>query len=315
MRLTGAMLLFIGIFFCAPVFALDRPGTEFPVYQFPADGIPRIDGEADDWAQVPERYVIGTDELRDTTGKHEGTRPDSLDVRVKVGWVKGMNRLYFLYEATDDYWDFSRPGHRNDTFEVVVDGDLSGGPLSDKFRMNPEVVSRHEAFFTMHGIHAQNYHIFTPARDKPWAMLWGTQQWLKEYPEADTNRDGRLTMDEAQTYRRKLEQKQRTAEAPIAFQHEYTFATMSDGVKIALAVGYPRGFSRDSDRKWPVILSLCGYPSATVPIDPGRFGHRCVTVSMSIRGSGASGGKLSPWRPRSRQDGYETIEDWIVKQP
>jgi predicted acyl esterase len=141
------------------------------------------------------------------------------------------------------------------------------------------------------------------------------QQWLKEYPGADANRDGRLTMDEAQTYRRKLEQKQRTAEAPIAFQHEYTFATMSDGVKIALAVGYPRGFSRDSDRKWPVILSLCGYPSATVPIDPGRFGHRCVTVSMSIRGSGASGGKLSPWRPRSRQDGYETIEDWIVKQP
>ena len=185
MKLTGAMLLFIGICFYAPAFALDRPGTEFPVYQFPADAIPRIDGETNDWVQVPARYVIGTEELWDSTGKHKGIRPESLDVRVKVGWVKGTSRLYFLYEAYDDYWDFSLPGKKNDTFEVVVDGNLSGAPLIDKFRMNPEVVSRDEAFFTMHGVHAQNYHIFTPARDKPWAMLWGTQQWLKELPFAN----------------------------------------------------------------------------------------------------------------------------------
>ena len=43
--------------------------------------------------------------------------------------MKGLSRLYFLYEADDDYWDFSEPGLHNDTFEVVVDGDLSGGPL------------------------------------------------------------------------------------------------------------------------------------------------------------------------------------------
>jgi predicted acyl esterase len=34
----------------------------------------------------------------------------------------------------------------------------------------------------------------------------------------------------------------------------------------------------------------------------------------SIRGTGASGGSLSPWLPRTWQDGYEIIEDWIVKQ-
>lgn len=185
------------------LFGLSRPGTEFPIYQFPADAIPRIDGQADDWAQVPETYVVGTEELWDSSGKHEGTRPESLDVRVKVAWVEGLSRLYFLYEAQDDYWDFSRPGLRNDTFEVVVDGDLSGGPLIDRFRFNEDLISRDEAFFTMHGVHAQNYHIFTPAREKSWAMLWGTQQWLKELPHANAAYDyafepgesGRLTLE------------------------------------------------------------------------------------------------------------------------
>jgi hypothetical protein len=183
--------------------ALERPGTEFSVYQFPANAIPRIDGNTDDWDQVPESYVIGTDELWDDSGKNEGTNPDSIDVRVKVGWVKGMSRLYFLYEAYDDYWDFSLPGLKNDIFEVAVDGDLSGGPLIEKFRINSDVLSETDAFFTLHGVHAQNYHIFTPARDKPWTMLWGTQQWLKELPFANaaSNYDfepgesGRLTLE------------------------------------------------------------------------------------------------------------------------
>jgi hypothetical protein len=32
--------------------------------------------------------------------------PKNLEVKVKVDWIKGINRLYFLYEAYDDYWDF-----------------------------------------------------------------------------------------------------------------------------------------------------------------------------------------------------------------
>lgn len=57
------------------LFGLSRPGTEFPIYQFPTDAIPRIDGQADDWAQVPETYVVGTEELWDSSGKFEETRP------------------------------------------------------------------------------------------------------------------------------------------------------------------------------------------------------------------------------------------------
>lgn len=112
--------------------ALEKPDVTYPVFQFPADKIPRIDGNTDDWAMVPESYVIGTDQLTDDSGKYPRPDPKTLSVRVRVGWVKGLNRLYFLYEATDDYWDFSLPGLHNDTFEVVVDGDASGGPLIDK---------------------------------------------------------------------------------------------------------------------------------------------------------------------------------------
>lgn len=165
--------------------ALDRQGAEFKVFQFPADAIPSIDGDDTDWDIVPASYAVGTDELREDSGKYDGIRPDSLDISVKVGWVKGMSRLYFLYEAYDDYWDFALPGLKNDTFEIVVDGDLSGGPLVDKFRHNEEVLSQEDAYFVMHGKHAQNYHIFTPARDKSWAMYWGPAQWLKELPYAN----------------------------------------------------------------------------------------------------------------------------------
>ncbi|MDQ8203222.1 PKD domain-containing protein [Pelagicoccus sp. SDUM812003] len=171
-----------GLWIAATSFSLERPKTEFPIFQFPADAIPRIDGDGEDWSMVPERYVVGTAELWEDSGKHEGLKPESLDISVKVGWVKGLNRLYFLYEAYDDYWDFSLPGLKNDTFEIVVDGDLSGGPLITRFRENEDRLSEADAWRSMHGVHAQNYHIFTPAKDKDWTMLWGPAQWLKELP-------------------------------------------------------------------------------------------------------------------------------------
>ncbi len=141
--------------------------------------------------------------------------------------------------------------------------------------------------------------------------------WLKQYPQADTNGDGVLSPEEAQAYYQKLQRERAAARsAAPGFRHEYTFATMLDGVRIALAVGYPRGFDPDDrQRQWPAIFQTCGYPSVTVPASPGNFGDRFVTVQASIRGTGASGGALSPWRPRTWQDGYEIIENWIVKQP
>ena len=182
--------------------AVDKPGVVYKVFQFPADKIPRIDGKTDDWDMVPEQYVIGSDQLVDTQHnlKHD---PKDLDVRVRVGWVKGLNRLYFLYDAYDNYWDFSRLDLHNDMFELVVNADLSGGPfikdLHPAREIDPWAIYR-----AVQGVHAQNWHIFTPPGDKDWVMVWGCQQpWIRELPYANAaysynfkpGESGRLTLE------------------------------------------------------------------------------------------------------------------------
>lgn len=165
---------------------LARPDVEFSIFQFPTDQIPRIDGNADDWSVVPDSYSVGMDQLRETVvGIGDKRDPKNLDVKVKVGWVNGQNHLYFLYEASDNYWDFSREDLHNDIFEIVIDGDLSGGPLSRQMHPNKTLREKPETHFSFHGVHAQNYHIFTPAAGKDWAMVWGSQPWIKDLPFAN----------------------------------------------------------------------------------------------------------------------------------
>jgi hypothetical protein len=165
-----------------------QDNREFKIFQFPSNMVPTIDGKKDDWNIVPVDYSIGINQMRMfdpwDSGRHLAINPKNLDVKVKVGWVKGLNRLYFLYEAYDNYWDFSLPGLHNDIFEVVVDGDQSGGPFITPINPNKKV-NRMDAFFSFQGVHAQNYHIYTPAKGKEWAYVWGTQQWIKKLPYAN----------------------------------------------------------------------------------------------------------------------------------
>ncbi len=197
-----------------PNYQTNRDGKIFNVFQFPKDQMPRIDGDASDWVMVPDTYVYGTDLLKDTEdGMSYPIDTTDLDVRVTVGWVKGLNRLYFLYEAYDDYWDFGRfnpKGYLNDIFEIVVDGDLSGGP----FIFNPVYPKeelkwdgRNQAYldnhFTFSGVHAQNYHIYTPPVNNAWTLIWGSQHWIAEFPHANYAYDfdfqpgesGKLTLE------------------------------------------------------------------------------------------------------------------------
>ena len=173
-------------------YQISRPDLEFKIFQFPHDAMPRIDGDPSDWAMVPDSYVYDTSLLNDTEDGH-GTDidRDDLDVKVTVGWVKGLNRLYFLYEAHDDYWDFGRfnpKGYLNDIFEIVVDGDLSGGefifnenlvPDRSWNRWDAEYI---ESYTRFAGNHAQNYHIYTPPVNNAWVLVWGGQPWISEFP-------------------------------------------------------------------------------------------------------------------------------------
>jgi hypothetical protein len=195
----GMMLLAINVT-AQPEVQVTEPG--FKVFQFPRTQIPRIDGDFSDWDIVPDSYTVTIDEMWDDTGKHPAIDRSTLDIKVKVGWVNGLNRLYFLYEAYDDFWDFDQLSLHNDTYEIVVDGDLSGGPHTDEFRLNPAVKSRMDAFFEFQNQHAQNYHIMTPPTEgKSWTMVWGPQQWLKYLPYANYAYDYSFSHGESGTLR------------------------------------------------------------------------------------------------------------------
>jgi len=185
-------LFFVVLWGSDAKYKVARPELEFKIFQFPRDAMPRIDGDSSDWDMVPESYLYDTSLLNDTEDGH-GTNIDrnDLDVKITVGWVKGPNRLYFLYEAHDDFWDFERTnprGYLNDIFEIVVDGDMSGGPLifnellvSDRSRdqKSPEFIENYTRFS---GNHAQNYHIYTPPVNNAWVLIWGGQPWISEFP-------------------------------------------------------------------------------------------------------------------------------------
>lgn len=154
---------------------------KYKVYQFAHADVPMIDGCTSDWDKVPESYILTHNDMREDEGKHSAPNPSTLQVSVKVGWCATTQRLYFLYEAYDDYWRFSENSLSTDIFEVVVDGDCSGGPFIDRFHPTaPKDVW--QAWFKFHGCQAQNYHIFTPPHGEDWCMLWGPQVWLKELP-------------------------------------------------------------------------------------------------------------------------------------
>jgi len=177
----------------------------YKIFQFPADKIPSIDGDTSDWDIVPEDYAIGIDQLRDDRPdsiRHKSIDKKNLDVKVKVGWVKGLDKLYILYQASDNYWDFFNRDLHNDIFELVVDGDRSGGPFITSFHPD-KTMSKMDAWFSFQNTQAQNYHIFTPPLDKKWAMVWGPQSWLAELPWSNAaykynfkpGEPGRLTLE------------------------------------------------------------------------------------------------------------------------
>ncbi len=174
------------------------PDKEYKVFQFPKNRIPTIDGNFSDWDVVPESYFINLDQLKDTrSGNDASPNKKDKDVLVKVGWVKGLNRLYFYVELDDDYWDFNDPGLAQDIFELVVDADLSGGPFIKKVNSNKSKFSVDYLHFKGHGSHAQNYHIFTPSKDKDWAMVWGNAPWIKDFPYANVATDYKFKQGES----------------------------------------------------------------------------------------------------------------------
>jgi hypothetical protein len=170
--------------FLAPVCdAFQTAEAEFRIFQFPPRLMPQIDGKTSDWDIVGEQYTYRTDLLNCKDAGYPGKMDKAdLDISVRVGWVKGLDRLYFLYEAYDNYWDFSlysdKRGYQNDIFEISLDADRSSG----QFIRNPLIKDAVEGHLRFAGAHAQNYHIFTPPVNQQWCMVWGANPWIAYFP-------------------------------------------------------------------------------------------------------------------------------------
>ena len=82
---------------------------------------------------------------------------------------------------------------------------------------------------------------------------------------------------------------------------EFTYATMPDGVNIALAVSFPAGYSQA--RAWPTLFAMDGYDGGGGPLDPAEWDNRYVMVHASVRGTGCSGGALDLFSWTSALDG------------
>jgi len=93
----------------------------------------------------------------------------------------------------------------------------------------------------------------------------------------------------------------------------FTYATMSDGVKIAIAVSFPNGFDPRIGK--PALFMMDGYEGAAGALDPAEYGDHYVMVHASIRGTGCSGGRFDLFDRRSAEDGREIIDGWIARQP
>src|SRR5580698_9522768 len=157
-RRSTCLVLFAALFSAGNALALDRPGTVFKVFQFPPNLIPRINGDPADWSMVSDDYAIGMDQFVDDMKHYDKPDPTELDAKVKVGWVKGENRLYILYQAYKKYWDFSLTGLHNDIFEVAVDGERGGGPFIGEQQDEAAVRDPNELYYDFQNRRAQNYH-------------------------------------------------------------------------------------------------------------------------------------------------------------
>ena len=82
----------------------------------------------------------------------------------------------------------------------------------------------------------------------------------------------------------------------------FTYATMSDGAKIAMVVTYPAGFRAGT--KWPALFKMDGYEGGAGAEDPAEWGNHYVVIHASIRGTGCSGGRFD----LTRAPGVQGVE-------
>lgn len=138
---------------------------------------------------------------------------------------------------------------------------------------------------------------------------------LAQYPDADANGDGVLTVTEAQAFARRLRAREAArrstaVEMPEGTVRETVMVPMRDGVRLATEVFLPRG-----EGPWPAVLMRTPYGRTgnALKSAPMYLQHGCAYVTQDFRGLFDSEGEFDLFR-NCPNDGYDTVE-WVAQQP
>ena len=131
--LSIASILALGIMLQANAVSahVDIVGIESgTLFQFPAGMEPTLDGDLSEWDIVPEDYYVPFEShFEYYLGLGHENDESNLSFRVVAGWSQGTNRLYFMMERFDNYWDRNGVGAvagGDDSWEIMIDSDHGG---------------------------------------------------------------------------------------------------------------------------------------------------------------------------------------------
>lgn len=129
-------------------------GTVRGIWQWPLEALPVMDGDLSEWEVVPDSLWLDLNtlaadgnplfwarvwEARSAETGRYGTEADPADLtmRFAIGWNDETDRLYFAQQRHDDLFDRDGDGSGlcggDDSVEVHVDADHSGGPIRDPY--------------------------------------------------------------------------------------------------------------------------------------------------------------------------------------
>ena len=104
----------------------------FLAWQWPDSALPVIDGNLDEWAIVPQVYVLTPDDTHDALYSNPVDKAD-LDFRGYIAYNDASDKIIMASSVFDDEHerDNTDPGQCNcndDNFEMWIDGDHAGSP-------------------------------------------------------------------------------------------------------------------------------------------------------------------------------------------
>lgn len=157
------------------------------------------------------------------------------------------------------------------------------------------------------------FFVATPGQAEKPANVPGAQTFLKRHPDADTNKDGILTISE----KRAFSEKQAIELLGGGYIYHETMVPMRDGVRLATGLFIPKKAVTHKTKHTTVLCRTAYGIWAAAMFDTAKYANKdLIYICQDLRGDeqseGAGTANLYSF-DNEVDDGYDTI-DWITKQ-